>query len=354
VVFVDVETTGLAGGAGTYAFLIGCGWFEATAFYVRQLVLTSYGAERSLLEHLAPTLGGASALVTYNGKTFDLPLVETRFAFHRMERLLTAAPHIDMLHIARRLWPPVRVEPRDDALPGRDAEDGRATCRLTAIARDVLGHVREGDVPGVEIPSRYFAFVRSGDPRPLEAVLEHNRLDLLALAMLTVRAARLLELGSSGARTAREALGLGRLYERGGLIREARSCFARAAGVRAGVDNGANDVAPFTHVDPVTQAEALRAYAIQCRRSREYEEAADAWSRILTLRPTIPVSIAQRAAEALAVHHEHRRGDLLSARHFAVQTLQFGASAARAQAIHYRLARINRKLASPPSSPSLL
>jgi len=317
VLFIDLETTGLAGGAGTYAFLVGCGWFEGPLFRVRQFLLTAFGAERGLLEEVAGTAGGAGALATYNGKTFDLPLIDMRFLFHRMATPFDGLAHVDMLHPARRLW------------RHAGSDDGRATCRLAAVEEAVLGYVRAGDVPGFEIPSRYFQFVRSGDPRPLEAVLEHNRLDLLSLALLTARAARLLEEGAAAARTSREALGLGRLYERRGMAGEAHACFARAVDLDG---------------DSSTHAEALYGYGVLCRRERRYLDAADAWRRVLELRGC-PPRIAQDATEALAIHHEHRVRDLRAARRFAAQTLQFNISTLRVQAVRDRLARLDRKLA---------
>lgn len=369
VLFIDLETTGLAGGAGTYAFLVGCGWFDGATFCVRQFLLAGYAAERGLLEEVADLAGGAGALATYNGKTFDLPLIETRFLLHRMATPFGDVPHIDMLHCARRLWPPARVprfgEPhhggphertaqpalarrvasRPDLGEGGRSEarssdvgptDRQPTCRLTAIEETVLGHVREDDVPGFEIPSRYFHYVRSGDARPLEAVLEHNRLDLLSLAMLTARAAELLEQGAQAARTACEALGLGRLYQRGGMLTEARACFDCAATMDAAGET-------------LARVEALRAYAVLSRRLRQYEDAAGAWRRILELHPC-PPALAQEATEALAVHHEHRRRELHEARQFALQSLQFNTSVTRTQAVHHRLARLDRKLACPEPS----
>ena len=397
LLFVDLETTGLAGGAGTYAFLVGCGWFEGTAFRVRQFLLTSFMAERGLLQNVADTMGAAGALVTYNGKTFDLPLIDTRFLFHRMEAPFSSLPHLDMLHPARRLWgsaetggsasqdPPDVPHPTAAAALGTPRRPGsaepaaasadpanmrRSSCRQTVVEQAVLGHVREGDVPGFEIPSRYFHYVRTGDARPLEGVLEHNRLDLLGLAMLTAQGASLLEEGAAGARTAREALGLGRLYERGGLIAEARACFARAAGAGAGADLPAGPalasrvagrpdageggkVRPYNDLDAATMAEALRAYAMISRRVREYEEAAGAWRRILALR-ACPAHIAQEATEALAVHHEHRLRDFRAARQFAMQALQFDISTTRIEAVYHRVARIDRKLGTPaPQLPPL-
>lgn len=312
LVFVDLETTGLAGGAGTCAFLVGCGWFEGANFRVRQFFLASHPAERALLEGVAEVAGAATGVVTYNGKSFDLPLIETRFLFHRMETPFAGVPHVDMLHPARRLW----------------RGDGEEGCRLTSMEETLLGHVREGDVDGFEIPARYFHYVRTSDARPLHAVLEHNRLDLLALAMLTARAAQLLEDGPLAARTPREAFGLGRLYERAGKAGDAKACYAKAFD------------------DSTVGPEALRAYAMLCRRDRQYVDAATAWRRILALR-RCPPQIAREAAEALAVHLEHRERDLGAARRYALQLLQCNISRSRVEAVQYRLARLDRKLGTP-------
>ena len=340
LLFFDLETTGLGGGAGTYAFLVGCGWFDGATFRVRQFFLSSYAAERALLEDVADTMGAFGALVTYNGKSFDLPLVDSRFLFHRLPASYSGLPHLDMLHPARRLWRS-RSAPRSSM--GAGERPAVVPCRLTQVEQTVLGHVRDGDVPGFEIPSRYFHYVRSGDIRPLESVLEHNRLDLLALAMLTATAAHLLKEGAAGARTAREALGLGHLFERAGMPAEARACYARAAGADP-------DAAPYTDVDSPTRAEALLGYGTLCRRERRYEEAADAWRRVLALRHC-PAPIARQASEALAVHHEHRLRDLNAARRFAMHALRFDASATRLRAVRHRLARIDRKLGTPSSEP---
>jgi uncharacterized protein len=319
-VFIDLETTGLAGGAGTYAFLVGCGWFEGVAFRVRQFVLASYGAERALLEDVAGTAAEAGALVKYNGKTFDMPLLETRFLFHRMKVPFAGIPHVDILHAARRLW---RQRSMAELMP-------RTTCCLSALEESILGHVRDHDVPGYAIPSRYFEYVRSGDEHPLAVVLEHNRLDLLSLALLTSRTAYLLDEGADAAETAREAYGLGCLYLRGGRVQEARTCFARAASMET--------------VDPCTAAEALRAFAVLARSSRQYDEAATAWRRLLQLH-SCPPRLVQEASEALAVHHEHRDEDFQLARDLARQSLRLATSASRVQAVQHRLTRLDRKLA---------
>jgi uncharacterized protein YprB with RNaseH-like and TPR domain len=310
LLFVDLETTGLAGGAGSYAFLFGCGWFERGRFHVRQFLLSSFASERALLEAVTDVARTVDALVTYNGKSFDLPLIDTRFALNRLPAPFEGMPHVDMLHHARRLW------------HGHD--DGH---RLSSLESSLLGHEREGDVPGFEIPSRYFHYVHTGDARPLAPVLEHNRRDLLSLALLTARAAQLLDEGVSATATAREALGIGRLYERSGMTADALACYARAADMGPGVC-----------------VEALHAHAVLLRRLRRYAAAAEAWQRLLDLGDCSP-RLQHEAAEALAVHHEHRLRSLRSARHLAMQSLQFGLTTTRRQATEYRLARLDRKLA---------
>jgi hypothetical protein len=322
LLFVDLETTGIVGGAGTYAFLVGCGWFDSGRFRIRQFFLSSFASERALLEAFGDVAATAGTVVTYNGKSFDLPLIETRFALHRLETPFAGKPHVDMLHPARRMWRGVET-----------------TCRLSTLEESLCGYVREGDVAGFEIPARYFHYVHASDARPLAAVFEHNRLDLVSLALVTARAAQLLNEGASGARSAREALGMGRLYERGGMMVEAKSCFARAA--------------EFHEGDQDLLAEALRAYAVVSRRLREYDDAAAAWRRVLGL-PICPRPVEREASEALAVHLEHRRRDLVSARDFALRLLREDGTVARRQAAEYRLARLDRKLESRAWQPALL
>jgi uncharacterized protein YprB with RNaseH-like and TPR domain len=343
MLFIDLETTGLAGGAGTYAFLVGCAWYDGGSFHVRQFFLSNFGAERVLLETVAETAERCGAVVTYNGKSFDLPLIETRFLLHRLETPFAGMPHVDLLHPARRLW---RQDDRDEPGAGPafrgwvpKLRSGDGGCRLNSLERTQCGHIREGDVPGFEIPSRYFHFVRTGDARGLAAVMEHNRLDLVSLAMLTARASQLLEDGPAAARTAREALGMGRLYERAAMTVEARAAFLCAAEHR--------------DADTVTCAEAWRSYAVLSRRERRFGDAAHGWRRILEL-GRCPPAILREASEALAVHHEHRLRDLRAARTFALQSLHLHSTPSRQEATQHRLARLNRKLGDPvPVSASL-
>jgi hypothetical protein len=329
-VFFDLETTGLSGGAGTHAFLVGCASFDVDGgFVTRQYLMTRYADEQPLLAAVADELSHAGALVSFNGKSFDAPVIETRYVFHRADWAAGGLPHLDVLHPARRFW-------------------GTSICSLVALEQQVLGARRLSDVPGFEIPARYFQFIRSGDVRPLAAVLEHNRRDLLSLAGLTARLLHLVRLGASGARDPREAFALGGVYARAGLEGRAREAYERAAGVAidgVSVLNASSLVA--------IKLDALRALAIMARRARQYEDAAGLWRQLLDL-PECPPPIAREATEALAVHHEHRVRDLAAAKTFAVRlsNLEHRLRPAWTDAVRHRLARIERKLATARQAPA--
>lgn len=177
VVYVDTETTGLAGGAGTFAFLIGVGRHEAQGFSVTQLFLPGPEHERSQLEALIELVAHASVVVTYNGGSFDLPLLRNRFALHDMPDPFLGTPHLDLLTVARRLW--------RHSLPD---------CSLATVEHHVLGAERDGsDVPGFEIPGIYNAFLRTRDAHDLRGVVQHNQSDIVALAALRSKVERLIQ-----------------------------------------------------------------------------------------------------------------------------------------------------------------
>ena len=321
-IFIDLETTGLSGGAGTLAFLVGCGYFDIGAFQVRQFLLTSHSGERALLAAVADFFDGADLIVTYNGKTFDVPVMETRWMFHRMEMPLDGVPHFDMLHPARRLW-------KNRA--GDGYED--AGCRLSTLERTLFDVRRTGDVPGFDIPARFFGFVRSGDPRPLEPVLEHNRIDLVSLAAVTARAVRLTHDGHQACRDCAEALALGKVFERAEGFDRAEGCYRRAT----------------ESPESMIRADALYRLAVRLRRSRRFEEAAAAWRELLefteprSMRRGLLGELRRIAIEALAIHHEHRANDLAGARELALAFLE--ESGRSTEKVRHRIARLDRKLA---------
>ena len=326
--FFDLETTGLSGGAGTYAFLVGCAWFEGDGtFVIRQHLLTTYAGEPDMLRAVAGDFARAGALVSFNGKSFDAPLLEMRYLFHRLAWAGGALPHVDVLHPARRFWGPGRAEGERRFLAADVAAAAPSACSLVALERRILGARRVGDIPGAEIPARYFQFVRSGDGGPLEQVLEHNRLDLLSLAGLAARLLHLVDAGSTAALDAREALALGRIYVQAGLEDRAREAFERATSPRGSR----------------VSLEALRSLAILDRRARRFDRAAAAWRSLLDT-PGCPPEMAHEAAEALAIHHEHRVRDLVLAKAFVLRSLESGARPALQEAAGRRLTRIERKI----------
>jgi len=343
LLFFDLETTGLSGGAGTIAFLVGCGYFDAGGFHTRQYFLAGYEAEHELLGHLAALTREFGGLVTFNGRTFDVPLIDTRYHFHRLASPFEAMPHFDMLHPARRLWRRRGSEtaPAGRTRAGRDRGTeplpDSSSCALGALEEALLGVSRVGDVPGSEIPARYFHYLRSGDLEPLQAVFEHNRLDILSLAALTALGMRIVDDGPDALRTSHEALAMGQLYA--GLCRhdEAEACFARAVALDGGSGKDGRPSAGGAF-----GAEALRRLAIQRRRQQRFDEAAEAWTGILDA--GVRGSLAQEARCALAIHHEHRRRDPETARTVAARALAAERDPAAIEAWRHRLSRLNRKL----------
>ncbi len=175
-VFLDTETTGLAGGAGTYIFLVGVGYFEGDQFCVRQYFMRDYNEERALLSALNDLLGKFIAVVSYNGKTFDLPLMESRYIMSGMKMNLEDPGHFDLLYPARRLWK-------------RRLED----CSLSTVEKEILKVNRFNDVPGYLIPQIYFKYLQTKDARALKQVFEHNLQDILSLVALVSKMCFLVE-----------------------------------------------------------------------------------------------------------------------------------------------------------------
>jgi uncharacterized protein YprB with RNaseH-like and TPR domain len=165
-VYFDTETTGL-GGAGVVAFLVGVCWFdEDGAPVLEQLLLRRPGEERPILERFAELVRGATLLVSYNGKSFDWPMLQARNVMNRLPPLPNR-PHLDLLHVGRRLH-----------------RERLGACRLVTLESEVLGFVRGEDIDGAEVPSRYSHFLRTGDEAALEAVVEHNAWDVVSMAAL--------------------------------------------------------------------------------------------------------------------------------------------------------------------------
>jgi hypothetical protein len=210
--FLDTETSGLSGGTGTYAFLVGVGRFAEEGFVLRQFFMRDPAEEPALLEALAQFLAPCEALVTFNGKAFDAPLLETRYSLHRIPPPFKGYSHLDLLPLARRLW--------RDRLPSR---------ALKYLEENVLGMTRASEeVPGYEIPWLYFDYLRTGDARPLAGVFYHNAMDVVAMAALLSHMHGMLANPFDGnIQHGLDFIALGKLYEHLGHWDEAARLYER-------------------------------------------------------------------------------------------------------------------------------
>ena len=215
--FLDLETTGLAGGTGTLPFLVGMGYYRDGKFKVAQYFLGEMADEDAMVRDLARFIREMEfkSVVTYNGKAFDLPLLETRFALHRERFPLSDLPHLDFLFAARQLW-----------------KHKYESCRLFHLAREIVRAEREEDIPGAEIPLRYFQYIRTGDESLIEPILYHNQEDILSLLGVVIAGARLLSRGerpdACDEMDPLDLVGVGRLYESAGDAERSAELFEQA------------------------------------------------------------------------------------------------------------------------------
>jgi uncharacterized protein YprB with RNaseH-like and TPR domain len=210
--FLDTETTGLAGGAGTYAFLIGVGSIDEEGFRVRQFFMRDFGDEPSLLAGLAEYLSRFDTLITYNGKTYDVPLLETRYRMARARPPFARLAHLDLLHGARRLWK-LRLE----------------SCRLVELENRILGLERQGDLPGEMIPYYYFEYLRTQQAFQLVPIFHHNVMDIVSLACLTaVAPVAFRKTEGAELRHGADLIGLARWHAQAERYEEAVRLFRRA------------------------------------------------------------------------------------------------------------------------------
>jgi len=294
--FLDTETTGLAGGTGTYAFLTGIGWWDAGGLQVEQFFMRDFADEHSVLCELAERIAERPVLVTFNGKTFDWPLLESRFLMTRRIAAPKLAAHLDLLHPARALWK-LRL----------------GSVRLIELEREVLdarrlGWQRDDDVASALIPQFYFDYLRGGSATPLAAVVRHNQMDLRGLAALFGKINAMLAEEEPEESDGRDLFGLSRfLHRRGDTPRAAKVC---AKAIEAGL--------PAEH-----RHQASRELALMARRRGDHEEAARLWEGLLSGSQN-----AIEACEQLAIHHERREKNLERAMEYArlgLSKLQAGA-----------------------------
>ena len=266
--FLDTETTGIAGGTGTYPFLVGLGWWEGGGLEVEQLFMREYSEERSLLAALAERMAERPVLVTFNGKSFDWPLLETRYRMTRATPPPTPRAHLDFLHPARNLWR-LRL----------------GSVRLSQLERYVLGWDRGADIASELIPRIYLDFVRGGRAEPLVAVFQHNQMDLRGLAGLSGRILSLLGDGEGTSQDGLELYGVSRICERRGEAKRARRLYERSIA----------SVLPEE-----TNRTARAALARLSRREGDLRRAHELWESMLGNSRE-----GYEAYEQLAIYYEH-------------------------------------------------
>ena len=325
IAFIDTETTGLAGGSGTYTFLVGVGVFEGDAFVIHQFFMRDYGEESAQIEALGSLLDRMEAVVSFNGKSFDLPLIETRFIMNRRPPRLVGAPHLDLLAPARRIWKH-RLE----------------SCALSSLEGNVLGVRRtQADVPGWLIPELYVEYTRTGDARNLVGVFYHNAQDILSLVTL---AARLCAFLAGDEQLAGSALPGEDLYGLGGLLLDlGQSTRAEQVYSQAACTCGM----------PSVRELAMRDLAYLLKRQERRTEALPWWQQLAE------TAGAVYACEELAKHYEWHDQNLEQAIAWTRRAIALTQGSAlgpdRQEALadlHHRLERLVRKTEDTSGSPA--
>jgi len=289
--FLDTETTGLAGGTGTYAFLIGLAWWDAGGLQVEQLFMRDFAEEHALLHELAARIAERPVLVTFNGKSFDWPLLESRFTMTRAIAAPRLSAHLDLLHPARALWK-LRL----------------GSVRLCDLERHVLdaprlGWRRDDDISSALIPQFYFDYLRGGSAEPLVGVARHNQMDLRGLAALFGKINSLLAAQENAGDEidSRDLFGLSRFLQRRGDAGRAETTCAQAI-----------DLGLPSEIHP----KACRELAALAKRRGDHEQAAALWHELAA-----GTQDAIYACEQLAIYYERRARDVHRAAEFATLAL---------------------------------
>jgi len=273
--FTDTETTGLAGGTGTFVFMIGVGCFQDEHFHLWQFFARDYSEEMAMLYLVDRLTKPLQFVVTFNGKQFDLPLLQTRYRLSRMDTALHQLAHFDLIYPSRRIWR-TRLE----------------NCRLNTLERSLLGVIRRGDVPGDEIPQLYFDYLRSQNATLIARVFYHNAQDILSLVGLMATICRFYHKPFSwGGWFGEDFYCLGRLFQQLGDAEKESQCYLQA------LDSGL----PASLVPS-----ALKALSLNYKRNKKWDKALKAWDDLLVLRGE---EFDLFPYEEVAKYWEHQRHD---------------------------------------------
>jgi hypothetical protein len=313
--FLDTETTGLNGGVGTLVFLVGIGLFTDEGFEVRQYFLRNPAEEPAMLHAIHELLEQHEALITFNGRSFDVPLLTTRYMLNRRHLDSERWPNLDLLHPARRLWRR-RLE----------------SCRLSSLENAILGVYRTGDdVPGWLIPQLYHEYVRNGDGRQMQRVIYHNLMDILSMVTLATQVCTIFSQPESSPLPHDDRLSLARWYESLNMASQAEAAYLAAM-------QSARHEADRTLI--------LESLALLLKRQNRREDAAYYWESLAALSPANP-----KPRLELAMYHEWTTGNIQQAVDWTQDALHlvsgWPASAGKQEAlteIEHRLDRLLRKL----------
>ncbi|HMA60732.1 MAG TPA: ribonuclease H-like domain-containing protein [Halanaerobiales bacterium] len=246
LLFIDTETTGLMGGTGTVSFLIGAGYFTAGDFVIEQYLMRDYDEEAAMLQDFKEIMGNHNIIVSFNGKSFDLPLIKTRLIMNRFDRP-NYDYHLDLLHSARRLW------------------SFLDSCSLKSLERNILNFERIDDVPGHLIPGLYFEFLENKNLELLAPVLEHNIYDILSLVTLFTHLKEI-HLDNVDNLDSNELFHLGRIKEK---EKNYHDCIDY---LEASVENSEESTLKYR---------ALKKLSWQYKRIDRYDKAAEIWKEMI-------------------------------------------------------------------------
>ena len=306
-VFLDTETTGLAGGAGTYIFLIGVGYFEEDQFCVRQYFMRDYNEERALLAAVNDLLSNFKVVVSYNGKTFDLPLMESRYIMSGMKMNLEVLGHFDLLYPARRLWKR-RLE----------------SCSLSTVEREILKVNRFDDVPGYLIPEIYFKYLKTKDARALKQVFEHNLQDILSLVALVSKMCFLVEDPLENTEYGIDLFSVGKIFDEEKEYEQSTQYYTEAL---------------KCNLSKEEVLEILKLSSFAYKRLGEWEEAEKIWKEIIERTR----GVIYYPYEELAKYYEHHLRDYQKAKVVVEEALNMVENIFMREKLQYRLNRIKCK-----------
>lgn len=313
--FIDLETTGLSGGTGVIPFNIGLGYYRDGQFWVGQYFLGELAEEERMIQEFSQFLSEMNfqSVVTYNGKAFDIPLLETRYILYRMPFHLVSLPHLDFLFPARTLW-----------------QHKYESCRLSYLAHEVLQTGREDDIPSAEIPWRYFQYLQTGNFELIDPVLYHNAEDILSLLGVVILGASIFSSDPDSFEVdAMDFFGAGKVLERVGEIEKAADFYQRAL-------NG--------NLTEKVGLSTRRRLASKHKKNKEWEKAVALWKEMAD--SEIPSSDLLYSLRELSMYCEHRVKEYPEARKYAEEgyVLSMNFSSYYEKDFTHRMERLKRKI----------